>query len=280
MSNLSNQAKHYDKNPSLYPWPKVLSKSKLDITYKPREVFLNEEINNLGLNSKSKLLDIGCGTGIMTKRVSDQFDAKAIGVDISDESIEFANKFYSNDKLSFKLGEANKIPYKNNSFDFIISLDVLEHIENQKDVIFEISRLLKKKGKVLIYTLNKNDRYSLDWIWEKIGIDIYKRAMHKRSLFLDMNKLCNWMNDAGFIVTIKKYYGGFFGLLLDEIIMVNILILKKFGLFKFNKLGKVYLSFLNIISKVFYPLLNSLDYLWYINGYSLGILVVAEKKTN
>lgn len=278
MSNLNNQAKHYDNNPSLYPWPEVLSKSKLDITYKPREVFLNKEINNLGLNSKIKFLDIGCGTGIMTKRVSDQFDANAIGVDISDESIEFANKFYSNNKLSFSLGEANKIPYKNNSFDFIISLDVLEHIENQKNAIFEISRLLKKNGKILIYTLNKNDRYSLDWIWEKIGIDIYKRAMHKRNLFVDINKLCNWMSDSKLTVIRKKYYGGVFSLLLDEIIMITILIYKKLGFFKYNKLGKVYLSFLNIISKVFYPLLNGLDYLWYINGHSLGILVIAEKK--
>lgn len=277
MNQIDRQAKHYDTNPVLYPWPAILSKTKLDITYKPREVFLFNEIKKLGLNSKSSLLDYGCGSGILSKRISDQFNLQVKGIDISEQSINFANKNYSNDSISFERIKNTKNFLKRESFDFIISLDVLEHIFNQKKMVYEISRLLKNNGKLLIYTLNKNDKYSLDWLWEKLGIDIYKRAMHKRSLFVNINSLCTWLKDSGLVIKDKKYYGGFFTLLIDEVIMVSILISKRVGLFKYEKLGKLLLNLLNLISKSIYPVLNTLDYLWYKKGRSLGILVVAEK---
>lgn len=55
-------------------------------------------------------------------------------------------------------GDINFLPYKDKSFDFISALDVLEHIENDKLAIFEISRILKRKG-ILIITVPHRMKY-------------------------------------------------------------------------------------------------------------------------
>jgi len=125
--------------------------------------------------------------------------------------------------------------------------------------------------------LNKFDKYTLDWIWEKMGIDIYKRAMHKRKLFVDPKKLVKYLGNNSVKVEELKYYGGIFTIGLDELIMVFIYLCKKLGLFKFNLLGKIILNVLNIVSRIFYPLLNFLDQYWYKKGRSLGFVVIASK---
>jgi len=273
-----DQEKFYDRNPTLSPWPRILSRKALRVLYKPREVFFKRILDGLNIEKGSRVLEIGSGQGIFLTRFRNQYECIAKGADISEESIKFANKYYSGKNLRFVKASAAKLPFAGKSFDLVISFDTMEHVEDQNKMLSEIGRVLRSGGKFLIYTLNSSDYFTLDWIWEKLGFDIYKRAMHKRSLFVDPKKLAPQLRSVGFISVGVVYYGGIFTLGLDEIIMVFLLIAKIAGLFKFDTLGEIVLYMLDKISKVFYPLLNFLDGFWYKKGHSLGFAVTGIKE--
>ena len=116
------------------------------------ELYLEEQSNklsiiknNIKINKNTKILDVGCGNGI-----SSQFDCKVIGVDPSVGLLKQNNK---NGKL---LGVAEMLPFKNSSFDYVISITSIHNFKNIKKSIHEIKRVgkenfvfsvLKKSGK-------------------------------------------------------------------------------------------------------------------------------------
>ncbi len=83
------------------------------------------------------LLDVGCGTGVVTKILGDHFSSKIKGADINNYLI------YEVPFIKIKNG---KIPFKNNSFDFSLLNDVLHHVDKdrQRDVIKEAARVGRK----------------------------------------------------------------------------------------------------------------------------------------
>lgn len=95
--------------------------------------------------SKPTILDFGCGTGGMLDELKDV--AETYGCDTEQLAVEFCQK--RGLKNITKL-ENNNIPYENNYFDIITSMDVLEHIEDDKRAMSELKRILKSRGKLLI----------------------------------------------------------------------------------------------------------------------------------
>ncbi|MFX0140357.1 MAG: class I SAM-dependent methyltransferase, partial [Candidatus Hodarchaeota archaeon] len=70
-------------------------------------------------------------------------------------------KQYVNKNLCHPLcGDLERLPYREESFDFVIALDVLEHIENDKLAASEISRILKKNGIALITVPHRMKYYT------------------------------------------------------------------------------------------------------------------------
>jgi len=92
------------------------------------------------------VLDIGCGTGLITKRIP-----KVIGIDISYKMLKKCSK-----DLRLINANAEKLPFLDNVFDTIISFTVLQDVKDIKKAVSEIRRVLKKDGNILITVLNKN----------------------------------------------------------------------------------------------------------------------------
>lgn len=97
-----------------------------------------------------KILDIGCGNGDHTV-VFCKNKNKVTGLDVVDLRFEEYKKNFKFVKSSGRI-----LPFKNNSFDIVISLDVIEHVKNDDFFVEEIYRVLKKDGRILIATPNKN----------------------------------------------------------------------------------------------------------------------------
>jgi ubiquinone/menaquinone biosynthesis C-methylase UbiE len=106
------------------------------------------------------VLDIGCGTGrhiTFIKDVLKNKKHKFYGIDYSQSCIDFAKDQYGAYGVNFKKHGGNKLPFKDNTFDYIISSHVLEHVSKDKGEMYfsEISRILKKGGTAVIGTPNR-----------------------------------------------------------------------------------------------------------------------------
>lgn len=99
----------------------------------------------------SRILELGCGKGTTTFCIAQKFpDASIIALDYDAKQIELARKSYYLSKVNFVVGDAEKLTYKDNSFDLIIEILSLHHMENWQKAIQEIYRVLKPKGYFLL----------------------------------------------------------------------------------------------------------------------------------
>lgn len=103
-------------------------------------------------NEKIKILDFGCGDGILIKYMK-RNNPKSLfyGVDVSKKIIQINKKKISFAKF-YVTFDGGRLPFPNNSFDFIVSTDVIEHIYDTEYAFRELSRVLKPNGKILLST--------------------------------------------------------------------------------------------------------------------------------
>ena len=102
-----------------------------------------------------KLLDVGCGGGFLTNRVSEE-NFEVHGLDISEDSLRIARQYDLGRKVNYVAGDAYRLPYGDESFDVVTSMDFLEHVERPDEVVKEISRVLKPGGLFFFHTFNRN----------------------------------------------------------------------------------------------------------------------------
>ena len=271
------QARFYDVNPPLTPWPEILIERGLTLLYKPREIFLKKEIDKLRLKSGDKLLEVGCGQGVFLKRIVKTYGVDAVGVDVSEKSIKYARQNQKGRLVEFVVGDALNLPFQNDSFSVVISFDLLEHIADQEKAVEEMTRVLKPEGLLIIYSLNKRYKYTLDWLREALGFDIFSRAAHKKDLLIDTEFLKRELQEKGMKIADFKLFDAFFVLALDEFIMAMAFVMGKLGLFKKRSLGLIFLGISSFISHFLYPALYLLDYFWLRKNYSLSFIIVCKK---
>ena len=93
--------------------------------------------------SPKTVLDAGCGEGFsLNKLMLNKIGIKIEGVEQSKEAIELGKKLFP--KAKIKLGDIYNLPYKTNSFDLVVSTEVLEHMEDPQKALLEIIRVSKK----------------------------------------------------------------------------------------------------------------------------------------
>lgn len=97
-------------------------------------------------DDQTKILDIGCGSGLMLNALSKI--GPTYGMDMSDEAIEFSKEIYNGDIAQGSLPD--QVPYENNFFSLITALDIIEHIDRDIDSLTAMRDLLTPGGKIII----------------------------------------------------------------------------------------------------------------------------------
>ena len=95
---------------------------------------------------ESKVLDFGCGSGIFVNELAKQ-GYQAHGLDISEEAVKFGTL---QGIQNLGVIDSHKIDFEDNTFDAVFTLDVLEHLEDEKWALDEIRRVLKPGGVAII----------------------------------------------------------------------------------------------------------------------------------
>jgi ubiquinone/menaquinone biosynthesis C-methylase UbiE len=125
------------------------------------KVIERRTINNLNrkitkrVNGKL-ILDDGGGNGSFN--YSKHLDKKIFSIDIKERDLSrFSN-------VEFKKASAVKIPYEGNKFDCVCYAGVIQYVENYNKSLEEIKRVLKKDGRFIIATVNRNS------LFRRIGV--------------------------------------------------------------------------------------------------------------
>jgi ubiquinone/menaquinone biosynthesis C-methylase UbiE len=128
-------------------------------------------------------LDIGCHSGTFTKKVLSKIKTQKIyGIDISPLAISLAKKRIPYGK--FKVADAIKLPFKDNYFEAIICLEVLEHIDNPMLVLKEMKRVLKKNGIAILLVPTDNSLFKIIWFLWTLRYSVWRHA-HVQSFSSD-----------------------------------------------------------------------------------------------
>lgn len=124
-----------------------------DIFQAPRDHFERYFFVEKLIEDSDEVLDIACGTGYGTAFIAGKA-LNATGVDISEPAINFANKFFNKENLSFLCADAAEIDF-GEKFDKIISFETIEHIDDDEKFIKNLYKLLKDDGKLICSVPNE-----------------------------------------------------------------------------------------------------------------------------
>lgn len=113
------------------------------------------ELAEHSVDDQVRVLDIGCGTGTLTRMITDKLPATAevIGIDAAEKMIEVAQrKKGARHNLQFEAALAEELPLNNNSVDRIVSTFFFHHInrELKAKVLQEMWRVLRPGGMSII----------------------------------------------------------------------------------------------------------------------------------
>jgi len=127
------------------------------------------------------ILDAGCGKGRFSKILANK-GGVVTGVDLSNELLKVAKNKIKN--ANFIIGNILDLEFLDNSFDYIICVEALEHVPDTDKAIKEMVRVLKKDGKIIIIDKNKlslHNRLFLPNMFVKKYMEFFNKWMYPRN---------------------------------------------------------------------------------------------------
>ena len=94
---------------------------------------------------ETRLLDIGCSTGILTRHYA-EFFGKVVGVDIDDGAVEWARQNRAAYNVSYQVGDSMELPFLTGEFELVTCTHIYEHVPDAQRMLDEIHRVLRPGG--------------------------------------------------------------------------------------------------------------------------------------
>jgi 2-polyprenyl-6-hydroxyphenyl methylase/3-demethylubiquinone-9 3-methyltransferase len=150
--------------------------------------------------SGKKVLDVGCGGGILTEALA-KSGAQAVGIDLSKDSIAAAKMHAAQQGLNIDYRYENiedTASKQAGQFDAITCMEMLEHVPEPKKIIAACSRLLKPGGHAFFSTINRTPKAFLFVI---IGgeyiLRLLPRGTHTYKKLIRPAELKQWSHESG-----------------------------------------------------------------------------------
>jgi SAM-dependent methyltransferase len=171
--------------------------------YRGRRTVLEGVIAGLDLGSGARILDAGCGSG--RNMVDLRRHGSVTGVELSDASVEIAQGRGAGEVVA---GSVLEMPFPDVSFDFAVSLDVIEHLEDDVAALRELRRVVAPGGALLLTVP------AYQWLWS--GHDVVNHH-HRRYTRRSLKRVAE---EAGWQQTRTTYFNS---LLLPVAIVLRVL---------------------------------------------------------
>lgn len=233
---------------------------KLEDTYwwflARREIIANTIRKTLDVGPEDYLLDVGCGTCGMAEFLSKEFNIVAI--DTSELALEYCKKRGVENVFQSTLENFPKNQYK---IKAITILDVIEHIENDKEIVKQLYETLPEDG----YLIATVPAYQFLWSFHD--------EVHKHYRRYTLSKFKILIQNAGFKIVFATYFNTF---------LFPFALFKRFIdiIFKLEKKNEYAIEILpNPINKLFTKIFEMEKYFFPKNSFPFGlsILLIAKK---
>jgi len=113
----------------------------------------NEIAELANLSQGSRVLDVGSGTGYTTEAVLKKLKiGEVIGIDLTPQQLRKAARKLKPEQVMLSLfrGDAENLPFKDETFDAVVSVGALEYFPNPERALKEMARVVKPQGKVVV----------------------------------------------------------------------------------------------------------------------------------
>lgn len=112
----------------------------------------HDTLGRIAVQEGERVLDIGSGPGFLATAIADQTgpNGKVVGVDISQQMVDRASERNRREWLSYQCADAAALPFEDNSFDVVVSIQVAEYVPDVEAFASEVFRVLKSGGRGLI----------------------------------------------------------------------------------------------------------------------------------
>ena len=190
----SNQESHFDE--FAYDWWNKSGHYKL--LHRLNPIRLEYILSKCNINDK-RVLDIGCGGGILAEQLHKQ-GAVVTGIDSSSKSITIARQHAK--EQNYDIEYINKSIFDItdcNSFDFIVCFEMIEHIDKPNELIKKINEISAKKSGLFLSTINRNLKsFVLAKIMAEYVLNYVPRGTHQYGKFITPYELTKMLENNNY----------------------------------------------------------------------------------
>jgi SAM-dependent methyltransferase len=224
--------------------------------YRVRRNITRNLITRFKPDYRPTILDVGCGTGMLLTELSDI--GEITGIDISQLAVDFCKaRGLSNVAVS----DGTTIPYSNESFDMVLALDVIEHIQDDAVAAQEILRVLKPGGTAIVFVP------AFRFLWghnDELGQHVRRYTK---------SELIALFEHTGYSIERASYFNFF--------LFIPILLVRQFNRMFGSQTASELESNGRMMNRVLYRIFNLEYLLLRVTNFPFGVsaMVVARKRT-
>ncbi len=161
-----------------------------------------EFINERAPLEGKKVLDMGCGGGILSESMATR-GARVTGIDMGEKPLAVAKLHLKESGLEvdYRQTTAEALAIEEpKSFDIITCMEMVEHVPNPASVINACSRLVRPGGELFFSTINRTPKA---WLFAIIGaeylLNILPKGTHSYEKFIRPSELERWARESGLV---------------------------------------------------------------------------------
>lgn len=117
----------------------------------------NEYLGLLGLTAGERVLDVGCGSGVVTRAIAQRVapGGSVVGIDPSPEFLRIAREYAEaaglGSAIEWRVADCRRLPFADGSFDAVLAATVLAHVPGAEDALPEMVRVTRRGGRVAVF---------------------------------------------------------------------------------------------------------------------------------
>jgi len=161
-------------------------------------------IDNLAGLSGKRVLDVGCGGGILSESMYFK-GADVTGIDLGEQALNVAklHQLESGAKVNYELISVEQLALEQPaSFDVVTCMEMLEHVPDSASIVAACARLVKPGGSVFFSTINRNPKaYLFAVLGAEYIFNMLPKGTHDYAKFIKPSELSSWARQSGLNVS-------------------------------------------------------------------------------